>query len=276
MGKPSVNLASASDLKLINELIPRLEESMNDDSLIKGWEAEKRIYNGSERGPLRAAAREIRTKSVKAVVSITNASESLGRFNGGASALSLSNDERAYLWGIQKLFLELQKAKEQDFDGCIRDGLEWCQNIQKRIIIRSGSVVRDSAGFTPTSPLTGTPDSAATKSTASSLNFQPATSVLPKIVSDPGENCEALLKELHRQRGSGHRGTAINRNLTKATKLAAETSEGEREVEVLQRRYLEGVRGLIRELRKEGEPDFDGQLRNAINFLENKGRKVCY
>ena len=33
---------------------------------------------------------------------------------------------------------------------------------------------------------------------------------------------------------------------------------------------------LCAELEREGEPDFDGLLRNGINFLQNKGKRVCF
>jgi hypothetical protein len=53
----------------LDDLIAKLAVHLGDDSLIKGWEAEKRIFkNGKDRGPLRAAARVIRDKAVRANV----------------------------------------------------------------------------------------------------------------------------------------------------------------------------------------------------------------
>ncbi len=55
------------DVQRFSNLIPLLEIHMADDKLIKGWEADKRIFkDGKSRAPLRAAARDIRIKSVKA------------------------------------------------------------------------------------------------------------------------------------------------------------------------------------------------------------------
>lgn len=40
--------------------------------------------------------------------------------------------------------------------------------------------------------------------------------------------------------------------------------------------YLQALSKLCEELASEGEPDFDGLLRNGINFLGNAGRRVCW
>ena len=51
---------------------------------------------------------------------------------------------------------------------------------------------------------------------------------------------------------------------------------GHGELAAVQHQYLLAVRSLLSELEREGEPDFDGLLRNCINFLANKGQRVCY
>merc|ERR1719253_1944829 len=42
-----------------------LRAHCNDDSLIKGWEADRRICVGRQRAALRAAAKDVRHKSFK-------------------------------------------------------------------------------------------------------------------------------------------------------------------------------------------------------------------
>ena len=95
--------------------------------------------------------------------------------------------------------------------------------------------------------------------------------------------CAGLLQRLHRQRGAGHRGRAADRNLDKATVWADKTRaawahliSGPSELPMVEVQYLDSLSKLCEELAREGEPDFDGLLRNGINFLQNAGRKVCW
>ena len=85
---------------------------------------------------------------------------------------------------------------------------------------------------------------------------------------------------------SGHRGRAIDRDLTDATRCAEQTRKLWAEMraavgsEVARREtqeaYLEWLGKLLAELEREGEPDFDGQLRSGVNFLEGTGERVTY
>ena len=176
--------------------------------------------------------------------------------------------ERLYFGSLQKLYAELLRAQEQDFDAHLRDGLEWCVAVRARILESTGATNNRTSGILITTP-----------------------TILPAVAqtSFGDANVQALLERLHRHRGSGHRGKAIDRDLAQATVHAEETRAHWREMQViaakpdkgmalekLQLKYLEAVMKLLAELEKEGEPDFDGLLRNAINFLMNDGRRVCF
>ena len=45
---------------------------------------------------------------------------------------------------------------------------------------------------------------------------------------------------------------------------------------LVQTEYLEWLKKLCTELEAQGEPDFDGLLRNGVNFLEESGEKITY
>jgi len=94
-------------------LIQSIGKHCNDDTLIKGWEVEKRTCNGRARKKLRAAARNIR-KQIKAA----SQSPTIGK-------KCLSNAELNYLGAIETLWHELSNAGEQDFDSYLKDGLDW-------------------------------------------------------------------------------------------------------------------------------------------------------
>eukprot|EP00746_Dinoflagellata_sp_MGD_P123811 gnl/MRDRNA2_/MRDRNA2_58422_c0_seq1.p1 gnl/MRDRNA2_/MRDRNA2_58422_c0~~gnl/MRDRNA2_/MRDRNA2_58422_c0_seq1.p1 ORF type:complete len:673 (+),score=135.42 gnl/MRDRNA2_/MRDRNA2_58422_c0_seq1:84-2102(+) len=250
MQKENVQSKQANpDIKLLEDLIAKLEVHMANDDLIKGWEADRRTCIGKQRGPLRAAARDIRAKSVKAVRAETKSNVS------ATQVKQLSVDERTYLLAIQKLYVEMAKAGEQDFDAFLRDGLDWCTIIHYRL--SSGS---------------------------STVMIVPY--VLPAVFS--AVNGERLLARLHKQRNSGHRGIAIERDLREATRCAKEARQcwlkmqkqagdlDEAELVNVQKTYLLWLEKLMIQLEKEGEPDFDGLLRNGINFLENNGKRVCF
>lgn len=68
-----------------------------------------------------------------------------------------------------------------------------------------------------------------------------------------------------------------SKNVSKKEAQAAVAKlEKDREHVELQRNYISWIVRLLVELQREGEPDFDGMLRNALNFLENGGKKVTY
>jgi len=251
-------------IERLTSLIDKLEVHMADDTLVKGWEADKRILkNGKQRGPLRAAARDIRPKAPKANAKRAETEEQRLQISAAAngSATNLLPAELAYLSCIEKLHHELWLGYEQDFDAHLRDGLEWSQAVRARI----------------------------------SPELAPATlsqSSTPAVLADVFElDGQKLLAELHAQRGAGHRGRAIDRDLKEATRCHGEAQALWRKMQGypstcegidlptlhnVQVEYLAWVRKLLVELQREGEPDFDGMLRNCINFLANEGKKTCY
>jgi len=97
----------------MESLVRDIGQHCNDDTLIKGWEVERRTCNGRARGKLRAAARNIRKQRKAASQNRT----------GGVRNLSPS--ELNYLSAIETLWRELAKAGEQDFDSYLKDGLDW-------------------------------------------------------------------------------------------------------------------------------------------------------
>ena len=120
-------------------LIQGIGKHCNNDSLIKGWEVEKRTCNGRARTKLRAAARNIR-KQIKA------ASQSQT-----FDAHSLSNGELKYLNAIETLWHELSHAGEQDFDSYLKDGLDWIiskvqPNENSTVQISDGTIAKNNIG----------------------------------------------------------------------------------------------------------------------------------
>jgi len=209
----------------MRELVAKLEIHCNDDCLIKGWEVSRRICNGRARSKLRGAARDVRAKAMLAAKS------------------QRPETERRYFIAIRRLYFELAKAREQDFDSHLRDGLTWLK-------AKLGVEAQKQLGI-----------SGAAKA------------------SYPG--CDDLLARLKTHRDSGHRGTAATRDLTKSTVCAANSRDACANLQKaptleLELAYLNTVEKLCAELEKVGEPDFDGQLRTAVNFLENEGKRLCY
>ena len=83
--------------------------------------------------------------------------------------------------------------------------------------------------------------------------------------------------------GRTGRGGAADGNPDKAAARAGKTRaacayliSGPPAIPMAEVQYLEPLSKLCDELVREGEPDFDGLLRNGINFLQNAGRKVCW
>jgi hypothetical protein len=273
-GKGKSKGGREADLSRIEALIPKLHAHMENDALIKGWEADKRILcNGKQRAPLRAAARDIRMKAVIANVKRAETDEQRRAIAamGRAEHASLLPPERAYLTCIGKLYDELAKAYEQDFDAHLRDGLEWCAEVQSRLL--SGKRNSGSRACENEIILTATP------------------TILPAVFEQV--QGKRLLADLHSHRASGHHGRAIDRDLKEATCCASKARELWRkmqdisgtmgaidgtssDLQQMQLDYISWISKLLVQLRREGEPDFDGMLRNAINFLENCGNRVCY
>lgn len=215
------------DLQLF---VDALRLHCGDESLIKGWEADRRICVGRHRAGLRAAARDVRQKAFK--------QEHIA--SGTASGpRAFSRQELSYVEALQKLHEELAKAQESDFDSMLRDGLEW---LQERLCLKGQT--------------------------------------LKCVTADAYDRLgEELLKKLKDQRASGHRGLAIERDLRHATYLHGRVCQAWEEMSdttASQLPYLKLVEELVDELAARGEPDFDGKLRQAINFLENGGRRLCY
>jgi len=274
-GKGKSKGGREADLSRIEALVPKLQAHMENDALIKGWEADKRIlYNGKQRAPLRAAARDIRLKAVIANVKRAETDEQRRAIAdmGRAGHASLLPPERAYLACIVKLYDELAKAYEQDFDAHLRDGLEWCAEVHSRLLggkRNGGSRACENAVVIPTATPT----------------------ILPAVFEQV--QGKRLLADLHSHRASGHHGRAIDRDLKEATCCASKARELWRKMQniswtmgaidgtssdlhEMQLDYISWISKLLVQLRREGEPDFDGMLRNAINFLENCGNRVCY
>ena len=274
----------------LDALASALSVHLSDDSLIKGWEADRRIFKtGKQRGPLRAAARDIRAKAIAAsarapspdenrgnggndgVPAVAPSSPARGRARSGGGGRGLDAAEGSYLIALRRLFGELRKANEQDFDAHLRDGMEWCARVAARL--------RDGGGAAAA-----------------------AVGATPSVLARVYDRCEgaALLRRLHAQRGSGHRGRAVDRDLAAATTHAeaarrawaemqrllgagggggddaALDGKPEADIVTAQEAYLRSLGLLCAELEREGEPDFDGLLRNGINFLQNKGKRVCF
>eukprot|EP00746_Dinoflagellata_sp_MGD_P165332 gnl/MRDRNA2_/MRDRNA2_94537_c0_seq1.p1 gnl/MRDRNA2_/MRDRNA2_94537_c0~~gnl/MRDRNA2_/MRDRNA2_94537_c0_seq1.p1 ORF type:complete len:271 (-),score=53.12 gnl/MRDRNA2_/MRDRNA2_94537_c0_seq1:146-958(-) len=151
----------------------------------------------------------------------------------------LSRQESLYVEALQWLHTELAKAQESDFDCMLKDGLEWLEE-------RLGFKEKDMKCV--------------------------AASVYNRVGRD-------LLQRLKDQRTSGHRGKAIDRDLRHATVLHSKVCEAWAVVdgtEESQLFYLQAVEAFLVELSKRGEPDFDGKLRQAINFLEHGGERLEY
>jgi len=85
-----------------------LAQHMSNDDLIKGWEANRRICIGRDRGPLRKASRDV--NAIREGVLAGKVSEA---------------GKRKYLTCIETLHIELAKAQEQDFDGMLGEALAW-------------------------------------------------------------------------------------------------------------------------------------------------------
>lgn len=204
----------------------------------------------------------------------------------------LSTDERAYLISLEKLYEELKKAKEQDFDAHLADGLVWCKLMNKRL----DAVV--SATSTPTGEQSG----GIQEGMGNEDENVDWDMIMPRLIPGAVDKnaLPGLIQRIKQHRNSGHKGRAIDRDLTKATEHAKTAKDRWQEMQKaahhavknnkndvilsndaqklleLQRAYISQIVRLLAELQKWGEPDFDGMLRNALNFLENDGRKVTY
>lgn len=210
----------------------KLERHCSDDSLIKGWEVERRTCNGKARGALRTAAREIRGKAAAAQ-------------RMAAQPMLWTPADAQYLAAIEQLHVELAKAREQDFDSLLKDGYDW---------------------------LTAKLDKAS----------QADSGVSAETWERHTKMCTELLAQLKQHRAHGQHGRAADRDMRKAVKWADKTRVAWAQIgilgeprEDLEVAYLRAVEGLLEELAHEGEADFDGLLRNAVNFLEHGGRRLA-
>jgi hypothetical protein len=230
LGPSNIALKKTDDLQ---SFVEALRVHCENETLIKGWEADRRICVGRDRAALRAAAKSVRQKSFKIGHNALNSTCT----TSGTKALS--QFEWAYAVAIQQLHEELAKAQESDFDCMLKDGLEW---LGERL----------------------------------GLKEETSKYVTATVYDRIGEK---LLQKLNAQRACGHRGKAIERDLSHASYLHGVLSQAFDEVddnEESQYAYLKAVEEFMDELAKRGEPDFDGKLRQAINFLENGGKRLCY
>lgn len=222
--------AASNQQQDLQFFLETLRAHCSDESLIKGWEADRRICVGRHRAGIRGAAKEVRQKSFK-INHTTLSQESASR--------AFSQQEWSYVSAVRQLHEELAKAQESDFDYMLKDGLEWMEE-------RMG--LKDK---------------------------------IPKIVTAAvyDKVGDKLLKKFTAQRASGHRGLAIERDLRHAAHLHGLISKAFEELDDTdqsQLEYLQMVEELCDELAQEGEPDFDGKLRQAINFLQNNGERLTY
>eukprot|EP00926_Amoebophrya_sp_RCC4398_P002987 GSA120T00005229001.1 len=244
-GSGAVSMKSAARVAA-ESLFADLQTHMANDDLIKGWEAHRRTCNGKARGPLRAAARDIRLKAQKAA---------------GETSLE-SSTSGAYVAALRLLHTELARAGEADFDGQLRDGAAWLEEKLAKV---------------------GSAQSANKDFVENANNPREGSTKIAVSVDESVKDYPNLLARLMKQRASGHRGTAFTRDLRQATQWAdscrarwqkLQNDSDQQHKQNLQSSYLDAVQHLCAELEKEGEPDFDGQLRRAVNFLQ--GTKMEY
>lgn len=253
-GKKGLAAPSDADAKKIKTEDPaaakmralhaKLARFCSDDSLIKGWEVERRTCNGKARGPLRGAARDIRVKAAAA-----------------QRAPGAAGPEAQYLQAIEVLHAELAKAREQDFDSLLKDGYDWLTaKLEKVPQAEDGDPAP--RGDVEGSALKGD------------------VGVSEKTWERHTKMCTELLAQLKQHRAHGQHGRAADRDMRKAVQWADKIRVARAQLkrgatEDLEVAYLRAVEGLLEELMKEGEADFDGLLRHAVNFLEHGGRKLA-
>eukprot|EP00929_Paragymnodinium_shiwhaense_P121330 TRINITY_DN93521_c0_g1_i1.p1 TRINITY_DN93521_c0_g1~~TRINITY_DN93521_c0_g1_i1.p1 ORF type:complete len:324 (+),score=61.73 TRINITY_DN93521_c0_g1_i1:83-973(+) len=208
---------------MATRLMMDLEGHLANDDLVKGWEATRRTCIGRARGPLRQAARNV------------NAVRSEDVLAGQASAAA----QRRYVSCIEALHRELEKAGEQDFDGMLREALDWLTAKQN--------------GYT---------------------HKLPATAELTEAQVRVRER----IRDYRFINSPGHVGRAVDRDLRKATDIAKQVRTGFRALhesagdvgELLKAtaQYVDASGRFCEELRHAGEPDFDGLLRQAVMVLD--------
>ncbi len=248
--------------------------------------------------------------------------------NKGAKSFSatgkLTTDERAYLISLERLYQELKKAKEQDFDAHLSDGLGWSKSALRRLErAASKKNGNGSANASPSCEKAGSLSASLEEDNEDEDGDFDPEDAAPRLAPGAVDKnaLPGLIERIKKHRNSGHKGRAIDRDLGEATRCAglakqrwqemerawieahfggsslsafravssSKKSVSKKEAEAavsklekdkahidLQRNYISWIVKLLVELQREGEPDFDGMLRNALNFLENGGRKVTY
>jgi hypothetical protein len=145
-----------------------------------------------------------------------------------------------YIDAIETLQEELAKAKEQDFDGMLNEAL--------------GLLKAQKSG-----------------STAQRLP-------IPAALTKEQRSVLERIRDYRFTNSPGHIGKAIDRDLRKATEIAKEVraglaamaaASGAEELRAATAMYADAADRFAEELRRAGEPDFDGLLRQAVLVLDS-------
>lgn len=156
-----------------------------------------------------------------------------------AEAPSVATQSK-YIDAIETLYEELAKAKEQDFDGMLNEALSLLK-AQK-----SGST----AQHVP----------------------------IPAALTKEQRSALERIRDYRFTNSPGHIGKAIDRDLRKATEIAKEVraglaamaaASGAEELRAATAIYADAADRFAEELRRAGEPDFDGLLRQAVLVLDS-------
>jgi hypothetical protein len=151
---------------------------------------------------------------------------------------------RKYTEAIQALYSELSKAGEQDFDGMLGEALGWLE----------AQEAADGVG-------------------------RQRLPVPAALTRDQALALERI-REYRFTNSPGHIGRAIDRDLRVATEIAKEVRGGlaammaaapaeGKELAAATQVYVDAADRFCAELKKAGEPDFDGLLRQAVLVLDS-------
>lgn len=153
-----------------------------------------------------------------------NAAKTSDKSSTGGSA-KLGTDERAYLISMERLYQELKKAKEQDFDAHLSDGLSWCKSALRRLERAASKQASknekdddsDSLSYSPSGSDNGEDD----EGEEDVSDFDPEDAA-PRLVPGAMDKnaLPGLIERIKKHRGSGHKGRAIDRDLGEATRCA--------------------------------------------------------
>jgi len=148
--------------------------------------------------------------------------------------------KRKYLNCIESLHIELSKAQEQDFDGMLREALGWLE-------------ARETGALDVRLPT-------------------------PACLTESQKEALERIRDYRFTNSPGHVGVAVDRDLRLATKIAKElrvelaaisTAVEEEDLAAATANYVDAADRFSKELRRAGEPDFDGLLRQAVLVLDS-------